>query len=130
VHEDEEEDEEEEVEEEEGRGTTGSGRHRRSMLRLMSGCLLSLEHVLLTSMGSQSYLPSRVAGTRQGCYARPNRGEVRTLTIISFHNFSSLFSRTIFGFHCAAPSCGRKATKCTRTRASLDALLESIGLGL
>jgi hypothetical protein len=32
--------------------------------------------------------------------------------------------------HCAGPSCTRKATNCVPTRASLDALLGSTGLGL
>jgi hypothetical protein len=31
--------------------------------------------------------------------------------------------------HCAGPSCTRKATNCVPTRASLDALLGSTGLG-
>jgi hypothetical protein len=45
----------------------------------------------------------------------------------TFHHYLLI---SFWVVHCAGPSCTRKATNCVPTRASLDALLGSTGLGL
>jgi hypothetical protein len=102
------------------------------------GMPLELEHVLLTSMGSQGYLPLprgrqtigllRSSQEGRGTYFHNHMFSQLFIPIFSyrflvayFHNhiffttFDHYFLISFLVVHCADPSCTRKATKCAPT---------------